>query len=330
MIKAERIRQQSEAAIKQWGPQWSEHCVKHFSFKKKPMADFENIGIGRAVLCVANGYSFEENIETIKKYKDNVDILACDKTMGHLLEHGIVPTYVIVCDANVDYKKYMEKWKDKLSNTTLFINACANPEWSHNGNWKDIVFFLNIDVLNSQDKFSKLSGVTNFIAAGTNVSNAMVILLTQCDNTLRKNFFGYDKILLIGYDYSWKAGGKYYAFDEDGGGKVHYMQHSYVVTPSGEFAYSSGNLAFSLEWLLDYVTAFKLPVVQCGKDAILQIGGNARDLAEQMQYKHKPQDGENVRGIVNEIRRLDARMKQLMEFTNQIGRDHYWSYVRSI
>jgi len=323
------IRAQSNAAYKQWAEQWRKHAAIHSSFEQKPLHNFENTGVGRTVLCVANGYSFEEEIETIKRNQHNVDILCCDKTLGHLLDNGIVPAFCMVCDANVDFSKYMEKWKDQLSKTVLFINVCANPEWSRNGNWKDIYFFVNKDIIDSHLEFSKLSGSKNFLPAGTNVSNAMVILLTQSDNDGRKNFFGYDKIALIGYDYSWKFSGKYYAFDKDGGGKDKYMRHAYLVSGTGEFCYTSGNLTFSRDWLHKYVTTFNLPVVQCAKDSVLQFG-KIGDLEEQMKYQHKPEDGVRVRRVVNELREIKRRELELHNVINKIGKDHWWAHARTV
>ncbi|MBK8260142.1 MAG: DUF115 domain-containing protein [Nannocystis sp.] len=328
-MNTEAIKQQSNAAYKQWAEQWRAHAREHSKFKQPTFEKFENIGVGRAVLCVANGYSFEEEIETIKLHQDKVDIMACDKTLGNLIDNGVTPTYCMVCDANVDAEKYLEKWKDKLSGTTLFINVCANPEWTKRGNWKEVVFFSNRDVIDSHLEFAKLSGCPNFIPAGTNVSNAMVILLTQSDNEGRQNVFGYDKILLIGFDYSWRFDGKYYAFDEDAGGKANYMRHVYTVTPNGNFCYTSGNLTFSMDWLKTYINAFKLPVVQCSADSLLALGGKAAKLSEQMQYSFKPEDRGPVKSAVKELREIKKRELELLTKINSIGRDHYWASYRS-
>ena len=324
------IKQQSEAAYKQWSRRWKKHSKIHSSLDtKNSIQDFENVGIGKAIVCVANGYSFEENLETLKKYQDKVDIMCCDKTLGHLIDNGIFPTYALVCDAKVNYRKYMKKWEDKLDKTTLFINVNANPQWSHAGNWREKYFFVNKDIIGSEKEFSELSGCPNVIPAGTNVSNAMLILLTLCDNNLKRNFFGYDKILLIGFDYSWKYGGKYYAFDEAGGGKVKYMRHAYITTPSGECAYTSGNLAFSMNWIHEYIKVFQLPVVQCGKDSILFFG-KTHDLEEQIQYKYKTEDRYEVKRRVDELRKLIARQEQLKGEVNKIAKDHFWSFARSV
>jgi hypothetical protein len=175
----------------------------------------------------------------------------------------------------------------------------------------------------------QLSGCKNVIPAATNVSNAMVVFLTQSDNIARRNFFGYDKILLIGYDYSWKANGKYYAFDHDGGGKRQYMQHSFIVTPSGEFAYTSGNLAFSKDWLEKYVRTYNLPVIQCGKDSLLTLGKTS-DLEAQIKYRYKVEDATIVKNAILEMRKLEAKMQSLHQTVLSIGKDHWWAHARSV
>lgn len=328
-MKDENLVKQSKTAYAQWGKQWKAHAKEHSQYPQLSMKKFENSGIGKALLLVANGFSLEENIETIKKYQKNVDILCCDKSLGHLLDNDITPTFCVVCDANVDYEKYLEKYQDKLSNTTLFINACGNPKWTKFGNWKDVYFFINKDVIESEKEFSKISGCTNFIAAGTNVSNAMIILVTQSDNEGRKNFFGYDKYLLIGYDYSWKANGNYYAFNKDGGGKANYMKHMYFNLPSGNFAYSSGNLIFSRDWILKYIQAFNLPIVQCNKDSILQLKING-ELEYQMQYSYKKEDSKEMIELVNEFDLIKKKHNFIKNKMTEISKDHWLNFQKSI
>lgn len=328
-MDSSKIRLQSEAAYKQWAVQWREHCERHSKFKMKPLTDFEFTGIGRSVLCVANGYSFEENIETIKKYQHNVDILCCDKTLGHLLDNGIKPTYIVVCDANVDYERYLAPWKDQLSETICFINVCANPKWTEGIKWKDLYFFVNKDILKSEREFSSISGCTNFIPAGTNVSNAMVVLLTQSDDYGRRNFFGYDKILLIGYDYSWRLGGKYYSYNVDGNLKSNYMCHSYLVNHAGSYCYTSGNLEFSSQWLSAYNKKFNLPLVQCSKETItnnIQFG----DLEKQMQYSFRKEDAADLRKKTARLRELMAERRQIEQQIATIGKDHWLSHVATV
>lgn len=329
MLDTKAIINQSKNAYSQWAKQWREHAKINSQYEMKPLTDFENTGVGKAVLCIANGFSFEENLETIKKYQGNVDILACDKTLGHCLDNGIIPTYLVLCDANVSYELYMEKWKDQLQNTILFSNVCANPKWTENGNWKDKYFFVNMDVIDSHVEFSKLSGCNNQIPAATNVSNAMVVFLTQSDNNGRRNFFGYDKILLIGFDYSWRYGGKYYAFDPDGSGKNNYMRHMNLIDFNGNLAYTSNNLAFSAKWLEKYLTAFNLPVVQCTKNTVLSSKYHG-SLEEQMQYNFKQTDKPQVKKIMKIHAEASKALKQAEDALHKIGRDHYMGFLRSV
>ncbi len=324
-----QIRSQSKAALKQWGEQWKAQAKEHSVYNMKSLEDFEFSGVGKAVLCVANGFTFEENIEVIKAHKDQIDIFACDKTMGHLLDNGIVPKFVMMCDANVDYEKYMAKWKDQLKDTILIANACGNPLWAKNGNWKDKYFFLNKDILESEKIFAEISGCPNFIPAGTNVSNAMVIMLTQSDNSGRRNFFGYDKILCIGYDYSWRNGKSYYSFDETGGGKHNYMRHIYMTTTDGDFCYTSGNLQFSAEWFETYVKSFNLPVVICSGKSILHKL-KISSLPEQISYEYKSKDSGKIQRAVKRHRELLKQINSEELTIKTIQGDHWNSFVCSV
>jgi len=327
-VRDEQVLAQSKAAYNQWAPQWREHAKIHAEFPQKSLSDFNSTGVGKAVLAIANGYSLEENIQTIFENQKNVDIICCDKTLGHLLSHGITPKFCLVADANVSYEKYLKPFENELEDTILLMNACGNPEWTKNGNWKDIYFFVNKDILGSEKEFCKISGCPNIIPAGTNVSNALVIMLSQSDNNARQNFFGYDKILLIGFDYSWKFNGKYYAFDDDGGGKANYMRHSYLVFPTGEFGYTSGNLQFSAQWLEQYIRAFNLPVVNCAKATLLNLKNC--DLKEQMQYRFRSEDSKIARNLLAELRKIDEFKNEVQKKLSEIGKSHWDSFVCSV
>lgn len=329
MIHKDDIRKQSERAYGQWCKQWREHARINSKWLMKPMTDLEHSGIGRAALCVGNGYSLEEEMENIKQLAHHVDIMCCDKSLGHLLRNGIKPTYCNVADANVNYEKYLQPYEDQLSETILFMNVCANPIWAEKGNWKDRYFFSVMDVLKSEKEWMSLSGCPNMMAAGTNVSNGMVIALTQSDNKGRRNFFGYDKILLIGFDYSWAEDGKYYAYDKEAGGKWNYMRHSYLNDQRGKPVYSSSNLIFSARWLDDYIKGFKLPVVQCTKRSVFTTGKTGI-LSEQMQYSFRPENREKVKRVL-ELRKMVIQKKKEYEAElTKIGKEHYYSYLKSV
>lgn len=329
-LTPEQIINQSKSAMRQWESQWRKHAEYISKYEMKNMKDFEGSGAGRACLLAANGWSLEKNIEVIKAYQKNIDIMCCDKSLGHLLENGIVPTFCLVADANVKFEKYMEKWKDKLQDTILIANVCANPEWADKGNWKDRYFFCVKDAINSQEIFQPLSKCPNIIAAGTNVSNSMLIALTQCDNERRVNFFGYDKYLLIGFDYCWLPHGNYYAFDYEGGGKRYYMRHIYGRTIVGDLCYSSNNLVFSMQWLQKYITAFNLPVIQCSGDAVLNLQGQntrpERELERHLQYSGSVSQTEMVY-LLKKYGELMAEKVKIEALVKGMRRKQYYDFA---
>lgn len=320
---------QSKAALRQWGKQWLEHAKEHAQYEMHPLIDFQNTGIGKAVLAIATGYSFERNIETIRDNQGVVDIICVDKSLKDCLKHGIKPKFCVVCDANVSYEKYLEPVKDQVEDITLLINVCANPKWTANAKWKKKYFFVNQDVLKSEHNFAMASGCRNLIPAATNVSNCQIVLLTQCTNNQARNFFGYDKILLQGYDYCWNNE-SYYAFNKDGGGKINYMRGLCARTIGNDFCYTSPNLMFSARWLDKYIKAFRLPVFQT--DSFSLIAGNRLlpDLANEMKYSYRPGDAEKVIDMVNYRRKCEAEIAQINKQISEIGLDHGKQIIRTM
>jgi hypothetical protein len=330
MAKKLDVVEQSKNAMKQWAPQWRIHAeINGLKAPHKPLTDFANIGIGKACVLVANGYSLEENIETLKELQHNVDIMCCDKTLGHLIDHGINPTYCLVADANVDYDKYMRPWKDKLQDTILFTGVISNLMWSAKGNWKDKYFYVNFDAIRSEIEFSKLSKCQNMIPAGTNVSNAMLLMLTQSTNENRQNYFGYDKYILLGFDFSWRPDKKYYAFDREAQGKLYYMRHVMCKTNAGSLAYSSNNHLFSCKWLENYLRIFKLPVVNGSPESILG-GAPAGDLRKHIMYNHKQVDRALINDRIRQLNNYQAKIKQLRDEIADISFDHITAFMATV
>lgn len=331
-MNRDEVRRQSEAAYGQWCKQWRDHATKHASLAPhKSLADFFGVGIGRACVLIGNGYSLQENITELIEARDNVDIMACDKSLGHLLERGIKPDYCMVADANVDYEKYLKPFEDQLENTVLFMNVCGNTDWSHNGNWKDVYFYVNQDVLKSELEFSELSKCNNFIPAATNISNALVVLMTQSNNNGRNNHFGYDKYLLLGFDYSWRHDGGYYAFDHEGGGKRYYMKHIYALDTRGTPIYSSGNLLFSARWLNKYISAYKppLPIVQCSKSSLVAGVGHG-DLKEHAKYSFRPDDRKVVQQSIRKRAALQRELDDINQRLHNVGTAHFNAFRASL
>ena len=84
------------------------------------------------------------------------------------------------------------------------------------------------------------------------------------------NWGGFEKYLLVGYDFSWKPEGNYYAW-ENPKPKRFYMTHRTALDSKGDIVLTGENLIFSSRWLESYCQAFSLPVVNCTGGGILNV-----------------------------------------------------------
>jgi len=270
LLNWKEIQAQSQSVFNQFGEKvWIPNAKKNAKLPRGDIREFQNIGIGRHLLCCALGESLAENIEIIKKYRHKVKILTCDKGFQPLLKHGIKADYVIVCDANIPYK-YIENSINETKGVKLLATTYANTQWTEN--WKgDRYFFIHKDSLESEKIFFNIFGKDlRAIPAGSNVSNAMLIFFTGSDENININYCGFEKYILVGYDYSWRPEGNYYAWYNPTP-KRYYMNHRTLIDLSNKVVFTSENLMFSAKWLYSYITVFNLPVVNCSQRGLLDI-----------------------------------------------------------
>lgn len=271
LLSHESIRRQSEGVFRQFGKQWQEQAKVNAALPNDPAEALRSCGLGKVAVLVAAGASLEDHIDTLKKYRDRFDLYACDKAFGILVERGIIPDAVHIADANIPFK-WLAPYVEQTRGVRLICTAYANPEWTKA--WLGPrTFYVNADAIDSQRIFGPIMGEgTRVIAASSNISNAMVVFLTGCIDGLKENFAGYERYLLVGYDYSWRAHGNYYAFNNPSP-KRNYMTHMSMLDINGDDARSSENLLFSAKWLYSYLQAFQfLPVINCSGRGLLDIG----------------------------------------------------------
>jgi hypothetical protein len=265
------VVKQSTQVYGQFGEsKWIPYAKKNVELPRKNTSELQNSGIGKFLLLCAMGESLEENIDVIKKYRDRVDICTCDKGFGLLYDHGIIADYVMVCDCNILFE-HIENHIDKTDKVKLLATPYANPTYTKM--WGgDRYFFINQDAIQSEKKFIEIFGKDiRIIPAGSNVSNAMLGFFTGSDEYQNINWGGYEKYILIGYDYSWRPDGNYYAW-KNPKPKRYYMNHRTMLDFKGEMIFSSENLFFSAKWLYSYVSSFKLPVINCSERGLLYLG----------------------------------------------------------
>lgn len=259
---------QSNSVWNQFGEsKWIPFSKENAKLPHRPAEELRNVGIGRFLVLAAMGESLEDSVPFIKKYRDRVDVLTCDKGFGLLLEQGIKADYVMLCDCNILYK-WIDKYINETKDVKLISTVYGNIEWTQK--WQGPrYYYLNKDAIDTQRHFIPMFGEdARIIPASTNVSNAMLVFMTGCDERSNVNWSGYERFFLTGYDYSWRMNGKYYAY-EDPKPKRYYMSHRTMLDLNNDWVRTSENLFFSAKWMFSYMTSFNLPVVNCSGRGIL-------------------------------------------------------------
>lgn len=270
VVSQNEVLKQSQAVFDQFAEsKWIPNAKVNACLVKEPADVLRNSGIGKVLLLIASGASLEAHIDTIIKFRDRVDIVVNDKMFGPLFEHGVKANFCMLCDASIPFK-YLEPYVNETKEVTLISTCYGNTEWTQA--WKGRrLFYVNRDAIFSERIFMPMMPPgTRSIPAGSNVSNAMLVFFTGSDNQQNINWSGYDSFLLVGYDYSWRVGGNYYAWANPEP-KRYYMAHRTLLDYNGEIVKTSENLYFSAKWLFSYITSFGLPIVNCSGRGLLMV-----------------------------------------------------------
>lgn len=302
------IRKQSKAVYGQFGESlWKPNARINAGLRRKNAQELKHAGIGRVLVAAAMGESTEEAIPTLIQYRDKFDLIVNDKSFGYFMERGIQPDYVMLCDASIKYD-WIAKHAEHTAGVKLIATAYANPEWTKA--WRgDRYFYIPEDAIDSHLELMDIMGKdTRLVPAASNVSNAMLVFFIGATNEGNMNWSGYDRYLLVGYDYSWRpavAGngtktGKYYAF-EDPKPKRFYMNHRTILDINQDWVHTSENLLFSAKWLISYLGAFRPPVVNCSGRGLLDIRARDSLAAQLCTIDASPSTRAAVRGQFNAL-----------------------------
>ncbi len=144
-------------------------------------------------LIASAGPSLAENIEKIKKYRDNFILFAVGPSMKLLQENGIIPDFLCVVEA-LDTSTQL---KDiNLSTTNLIFEPYSNS------------YLWDLKTKNKFLFFSKNNFLNDFIANYLQINiedNINIGTVSYCALSAAK-IMGFDKIILCGQDLAFKDG----------------------------------------------------------------------------------------------------------------------------
>jgi hypothetical protein len=291
LVSYNDVKKQSEQVFGQFGDaKWLPYARENSKLERRSLDELANIGVGRSIVLATMGESTEEKIEIIKKYRDRYHLAVNDKLFGYMVERGITPDFVFLSDSNIPFR-WLEKHVEKTDGVRLIATPYANVEWTRA--WRGPrYFYVNADVIQSERFFKDAFPGVRIIPASSNVSNSMVCFFTGMVSGPPINWGGYERYILVGYDYSWRPlpredadaalkTGKYYAF-EDPQPKRFYMFHRTLQDINGDLVHTSENLFFSARWLWSFVAGFGVPLINCSGRGLLNIPLQA-DLEEEVK-----------------------------------------------
>ncbi len=308
MLTYSDVKKQSLDVYNQFGEsRWKPFANVNSRIERMDNNFYKHIGVGKFLVLAAMGESLEKDIPILKLYRDRIDILTCDKGFGFLIDNGILPDHVIICDTNIPFK-WIEPYLEYTKNINLVSTPYANIEWTHA--WKGPkYFYVNRDAIETEKVFLPIFGEDiRQIPAGSNVSNAMLVFMVGSDERNQINYAGYEKYLLTGYDYSWRPTGRYYAGNNPIP-KRRYMHHHTMLDINNDIVFTSGNLLFSAKWMTQYCQTFKIPVINCSERGLLDIKrGNLKEELSKIKFMNPNS---------NKTRKLFFELKDLYEKTEK-------------
>ena len=154
MLTYSDVKKQSLDVYNQFGEsRWKPFANVNSRIERMDNNFYKHIGVGKFLVLAAMGESLEKDIPILKLYRDRIDILTCDKGFGFLIDNGILPDHVIICDTNIPFK-WIEPYLEYTKNINLVSTPYANIEWTHA--WKGPkYFYVNRDAIETEKVFLK-------------------------------------------------------------------------------------------------------------------------------------------------------------------------------
>jgi len=257
LLEKSEVVKQSKRAKERWGELWHGNAQEN-STMYQDIQGIHRKGLGKSVIVASFGPSLLENIRKIKKHNlhYDYDIICVDKAVKTFIAEGVIPNYVVISDAQVSFELYGDIDPKYCKRIKLISSITANSKWVKH--WSDnqgsVYFYINKDNIRTHKEFGVYLKGKNFITvpAASNVGNCAYVMASMVLN--------YKKIVLAGYDYSFKIFDSYYGdgdkkpLDTNMKQNKHALyNHHTLIDINGDLVQASSNMIFSSKWLIDFV-----------------------------------------------------------------------------
>lgn len=174
---------------------WNENYIRNlkFSNKDQPLNRLFN-KYSAPVIVASGGPSLMDSLEILSKYRENVILIAAGTTINSLLEHNIIPDYVISVDGGeINYKNF-----EIMTHPNIPIIYCPTQHYKIRGIFEKGYTFIHHYEQHFKRHYEKYSEKeVTIIQGGASVANAALNIA---------GLISTGPIALIGQDLSYTDG----------------------------------------------------------------------------------------------------------------------------
>lgn len=197
------------------------------------------------VVIVAGGPSVDDQIENLKKYRQQLVILSVGTVARKLLGAGIRPDAIVITDPlDVMYRQVEGIQEDDIPLLLLSTASRTVVEY-----YKGPVYLVYQNGYEPAEEIAKKYGFTLFQTGGSVTTTALDIAIQ----------FGAQKIILVGADMAYtdnRSHAKGVGFEEND-----FTDFRQVTSVNGEILYTTRNLDIYRKWIERRIKDLKQPVV---------------------------------------------------------------------
>lgn len=240
------IDELNRATVRRLLPIWIRNAVTNASRLKTAQTIDAILGKyhGKAAIVVASGPSLNKQFGTLHFFRGSeVVLVCCDSAYKPLIDHEIVPDYVVAVDPKPQNKVFFQGTESRHGQSCLIASSVVHPAVLEA--WKGPLVLFNPELDYSTDFWAALPYlVGNFgsVAVGGSVLSAAVSIVVSG--------FMCDRVALVGADFCWYGDSHHVS-----GAIVPKFSDAVEVPCNGQMAYTSPPLLAYLQWFQQLFSA---------------------------------------------------------------------------
>lgn len=222
---------------------------QNFEFLQKqnlPCCDvLRDIFAQKNVVITAGGPSLDDEIDSLKKYRDNLTILSVGTVAKKLLEYDIRPDAIIITDPqDTMYQQIVEINAEDIP--MILLSTASKTIVKH---YKGPIYLAYQYGYEPAEKVANEKGYSLFQTGGSVTTTALDVAIT----------FGANKIVLVGADMAYTDNRSH----TSGAGLVEkdFSDYRQVTAVGGGVVYTTRNLDIYRKWIENRIADLKIPVV---------------------------------------------------------------------